>query len=442
MISRPAVSAVLALSIALGAAPAAAQAPAPTGSPYRALPRTVTGGDGGGDYLIVDGAGGRVVMARGSHVVVVDLRGDSLAGGIAAAPGVHGIAIAAELGKRFPSSGRDSTVAIFDLRTPASTGSVEFTGPDAIPYSPASRRVFTFDGGSATTTGAAGGTVAGTVPLPGRPEAAVLDGAGHVWVNTEDMGGVQAFDARALRGLGHRALAGCEEPGGLAVGRLFSVCGNGKIAVTHIPTHRMVAMAIGNGAVGAAFEPSTGMAFSSIGDGTMPVRQDMLGRYRVVQTLPTQRGARILAPAPASYRLYSVSAGLGAWPAFTAENPRPRWSVVLGSGVPARGRRRRRRTARAAERRCSRRATCTSPPGSRRHGGGGPARPARSRKRCRASRSSRTASCPEGPWAPACWARPGPRCSAGWCTARGGSRETATWRVWGCTRPRRCSSAT
>ncbi|HET7233979.1 MAG TPA: YncE family protein [Longimicrobium sp.] len=346
MIRRPSHSAALAVLIALAASTAAAQtpAPAPASGPYRVLHRTVTGGEGGWDYLTLDGAGHRVFMSRGTHVMVVDLRRDSLAGDIPSTPGVHGIALAPELGKGFTSNGRDSAVTIFDLRTLATTGSVKVTGrnPDAILYDPATRRVFTFNGGSgnATAIDAARGTVAGTVALAGKPEAAVLDGAGHVWVNIEDRSEIEEFDARSLRSLGHWALEGCEEPSGLAIdrahGRLFSVCSNGTMAVTNLSTHRVVAtVPIGQGADGAAFDPSTAMVFSSNGaDGTMTVvHQDAPDRYRVVQTLATQRGARTIALDPATHRVYTVTAELGTAPAATPGNPRPRRPVLPGTFV-------------------------------------------------------------------------------------------------------------
>lgn len=329
----------LALAFALFSTPSSGQQAAD--GPYRVIHRTTVGGDGGWDYLTVDGAGGRVFVSRSTHVMVVGLRGDSLAGDIPATPGVHGIALAPELGKGFTSNGRDSTVTVFDLRTLRPMATIRGTGrnPDAILYDPGSRRVFTFNGGSASATAidAASNTIAGTVALGGKPEAAVLDGAGHVWVNIEDAGAVEEFDPRTLRSLGRWTLAGCEEPSGLAIDRahrrLFSVCGNGKMVVTDMAAHRVVAtLPIGDGADGAAFDPATGMAFSSNGDGTMTVvHQDAPDRYRVVQTLATQRGARTIALDPATHRVYTVTAELGTAPAPTADNPRPRRPVVPGT---------------------------------------------------------------------------------------------------------------
>jgi DNA-binding beta-propeller fold protein YncE len=337
---RSAALALTALAVA-GTIPAACQS-AP--GPYQVAHRTVLGGDGGWDYLTVDGAGQRVFMSRGTHVMVADLRRDSLSGDIPSTSGVHGVALATDLGKGFTSNGRDSSVTVFDLRTLATTGTLKVTGrnPDAILYDPASHRVFTFNGGSSNATAieAAGNTVAGTVALDGKPEAAVLDGHGHVWVNIEDKSEIEEFDVHTLRSLGHWALAGCEEPSGLAIDRahqrLFSACSNGVMAVTSMSTHQVVATpAIGQGADGAAFDPATGYAFSTNGaDGTLTViHEDAPDRYSVVQTLPTQRGARTIALDPTTHRVYSVTAEFGPAPAPTADNPRPRRTIVPGSFV-------------------------------------------------------------------------------------------------------------
>jgi DNA-binding beta-propeller fold protein YncE len=337
-------AAAIALLAALAGASGAAAQAAPTNGPYRVIHRTVIGGEGGWDYIRTGGPGSRLYVSRGTHVMVVDLGRDTLAGDVSPTPGVHGIALVPELGRGFTSNGRDSTVTIFDLRTLAVRGTVKVTGrgPDAILYDAPSRRVFTFNGGSgnATAIDAARGTVAGTVALSGAPEAAVSDGLGHVWVNIEDRNAIEEFDARTLRSLGHWPLAGCEEPSGLAFDarhhRLFSVCSNGVMAVTNADTHRTVAtVPIGRGADGAAFDPAAGMAFSSNGaDGTMTVvHEDTPDRYTVVQTLATQRGARTIAFDPATHRVYTVTAELGTAPAPTSENPRPRRPVVPGTFV-------------------------------------------------------------------------------------------------------------
>src|SRR4029453_7386696 len=109
----------------------------------------------------------------------------SVVGDIPDTPGVHGVALAYDLGRGFTSNGRDSSVTVFDLKTLAVTGRIHVGArlPDAILYDRASGRVFTFNGGSANTTAidARSQEVVGTLGVGGKPEAGVADGRGRVY---------------------------------------------------------------------------------------------------------------------------------------------------------------------------------------------------------------------------------------------------------------------
>jgi DNA-binding beta-propeller fold protein YncE len=179
------------------------------------------GGEGGWDYLTVDGAARRLYVSRGTRVVVLDVDSGKTVGEIPGTEGVHGIALAPDLHRGFTSNGRSSTVTTFDMGTLAVVGSVKVTGdnPDAIIYDPASHRVFTFNGRgkNATAIDAATGTVAGTVPLDGKPEFAAADGKGRVFVNIEDKNQVSVIDSRALRVEKSWPIPSCDEPTGLAM---------------------------------------------------------------------------------------------------------------------------------------------------------------------------------------------------------------------------------
>src|SRR5215470_12926291 len=117
---------------------------------YEIKQKYVLGGDGGWDYLTYDPAGKRLFISRGTHVMVVDPYKGSAIGDIPDTAGVHGIALAQDLGKGFTSNGRDNTVTVFDLKTLKETAKVKIEGenPDAILYDAASQRVFTFNGRS------------------------------------------------------------------------------------------------------------------------------------------------------------------------------------------------------------------------------------------------------------------------------------------------------
>src|SRR5579884_3311829 len=101
---------------------------------YQVKQKYVLGGDGGWDYLTFDPAGKRLFISRGTHVMVVDPYKGSVVGDIPDTPGVHGIALAQDLGKGYTSNGRDNSVTVFDLKTLKTTTKIKIDGenPDAI----------------------------------------------------------------------------------------------------------------------------------------------------------------------------------------------------------------------------------------------------------------------------------------------------------------------
>ena len=325
--------AALLLALAAGAA-------GPSG--YHVAKTYKLGGEGWWDYLTFDGATGRLFIARATRVMVVDAGTGKLLGEIPDTPGVHGIALAPELGRGFTSNGRGNAVTIFDLASLKVLGTVE-TGknPDAIAYDPATQRVFTFNGGSddSTAIDAAKGAVAGTLALGGRPEFAVADGQGAIFANLEDKSEIVAIDTRKLVVTARWPLAPCEEPSGLAIDRehrrLFSGCANKLMAIVDAASGRVLAtLPIGRGVDAAAFDPETAFAFSSNGEGTLTViHEDSPEKFSVVENVPTQKGARTMALDPKTRRVFLVTAEYGPAPAATAENPRPRPGIVPGSFV-------------------------------------------------------------------------------------------------------------
>src|SRR5450432_1050061 len=77
-------------------------------SGYHVTKKTVLGGEGSWDYLIVDSKARRIYISRGTHVMVVDADTAAVVGDIPNTNGVHGIAIADDLDKGFTSNGRDN----------------------------------------------------------------------------------------------------------------------------------------------------------------------------------------------------------------------------------------------------------------------------------------------------------------------------------------------
>jgi DNA-binding beta-propeller fold protein YncE len=306
-------------------------------SGYHQIAKYDVGGEGGWDYLTVDESAHRLYISRGTHVMVLDTNSGKVVGDIPDTPGVHGIAIARDLDRGFTSNGRDNSVTIFDLKTLQSVKKVKAgTNPDAIIYDPHSHRVFAFNGRSNDASVFEGkeGKEVGTVALGGKPEFAVSDGKGTIFVNVEDKSEIVAFDAKTLTVKSHWPLAGCEEPSGLAIDlktrRLFSGCGNQKMAVTNADTGAVVTLLpIGKGVDANAFDPETKYAFSSNGDGTLTVvHEDSPDKFTVVENVATKPRARTMALDSKSHKVYLVTADFGPAPAPTADQPRPRPPMV------------------------------------------------------------------------------------------------------------------
>jgi hypothetical protein len=330
------------ITLLLSAAVPAAVLAAQTHS-YRVSRRIPVEGDGFWDYLTVDEGPRRLYVAHGIRVQVVDIDAGALVGEIPSTPGVHGVALARDLGRGFTSNGRAASVTIFDLRTLATLGTVQVPGdnPDAIVYDSASRRVFTFNGRShnATAIDAAAGSVVGTVPLDGKPEFAVADGAGRIFVNIEDRSEISALDPSALTVVATWPLPGCDSPTGLALDRahrrLFAGCGNSRMVVVNADSGGVVAtLPIGAGVDATAFDPETQLAFSANGEGTVTVvAEETPDHYRVVATVPTERGARTLALDARTHRLFTATAQFTPPAPATEMNPHPRPGIVPGSFV-------------------------------------------------------------------------------------------------------------
>jgi DNA-binding beta-propeller fold protein YncE len=253
--------------------------------------------------------------------------------------GAHAVEFAPDLNRAFTSNGSGSSVTILDPGTFKIIVEVKIPGrdTDAILYDPVAKRVFTFngrDGNDATAIDAKAGTVLGNIPLGGKPETAQTDGEGHIFVNIEDKNLLREFDSKTLKVINTWPLAPCDSPSGQAIDtthkRLIIGCHNNMMAFVDYTNGKVVAtVPIGQGVDANRFDPETGLAFASCGDGTITVaHQDSPDKYRVVQTISTQRGARTMALDTSNHNIYTVTSEFGPAPEPTAENPRPRPSLL------------------------------------------------------------------------------------------------------------------
>ncbi len=311
-------------------------------SGYHQIKKISIPGDGFWDYLITDPATGRVFVSHGTQVDVVDGAKGEVVGTITGLKLVHGIALAPEFNHGFISDGAANQVVMFDMKTLAKLGEVGAgMNPDGIIYDPGSKRVFAFNGRSANATAvdAEKGTLAGTVPLEGKPEFPAPDGKGHVYVNIEDKSEVMDIDAKALTVAHKWPLAPCEEPSGMAMDtktrRLFSGCDNKMMAVMDADTGKVVTtVPIGDGVDATWFDPGTKYVLNSCGqDGVLTViHEDSPDKYTVVENVPTAKGARTMALNPKTHTVYLALAEVQFLPRPAGDTKgRPPRKVVPGT---------------------------------------------------------------------------------------------------------------
>jgi len=305
---------IVALSLMLTAASAQAA------DSYHITQKIPVAGQGGWDYLAVDEGGRRLYVSHGTQVEVLDVDSGAIVGKIEKTLGVHGIAIAPELGRGFVSNGQSSTVTIFDLKTLKMIAEVPVgKKPDAIIYDPATSRVFAFNGdsNSATAIQAADGKVAGTVDLGGGPEFAVADGSGYVYDNLEDASLVLKINSRTLKVEQRWPTARCASPSSIAMDRpnrrLFIGCRSKVMAVMNADTGQVIAtLPIGDHVDATAFDPESRLIFNSNGEGTITViHQDSPDKYSVVENVKTLPKAKTMALDAKTHRLFLSTAEAG-----------------------------------------------------------------------------------------------------------------------------------
>ena len=334
MKNRIAVSALALAAAAWIAAPSVAGAQAN----YQVIDQWKIGGEGGWDYLLADGPAHRLYVTHGQKVDVVDTTSGKVVGSITGLHGTHGVTLNPDGKLGYISDGGGNAVVVFDRSNLSTVATIAVgTNPDAIIFEPVTSTVWAFNGRSKEASVIDAGTnkVVATIPLPGKPEFAQVDGQGNVYDNIEDKNEIVKLDAKAKK-LTDTWPIGCDSPSGLAIDtdghRLFSVCDGKKMAVTDYTTGKGIATpAIGDGPDAAGWNAKDKLAFASCGEGVVSVVNAGAADYPTVQTVTTQRRARTMAYDETTDRIYTVTAQFGQAPAATADNPRPRPPVVPGT---------------------------------------------------------------------------------------------------------------
>jgi DNA-binding beta-propeller fold protein YncE len=263
------------------------------------------GGEGGWDYLTVDSEDKLLFVPRSTHTMVIDATTGKTVADIPGQKRNHGVAIVKTAGRGFITDGADGSVTVFDLKSYAVLGKVKAAeDADGVIYDPASGKVLVVCGDAGVMIpispdlDLATGKADAPVELGGKPEFLAADERGQAYINLEDKNEVAVVDTKAMKVLNKWPTA----PGGSPVGMAMDVAGRRlfigcrkpqKLIVMGADDGKIIAdLPIGAGVDATKFD---GDVFASCGDGTLTVvRETTPGKFEVVQTVHTPRGARTM----------------------------------------------------------------------------------------------------------------------------------------------------
>ena len=305
------------------------------GAPAYALAKSLPlGAPDRWDYVVVDGLSGRVFVAHGDRVAVVDGGAGTLVGEVTGvAGGTHGTSLSAATGQGFTDDGRAGVAVVFNLKTLKVTRTIPADkDADAIVGDAATGHVFVIEGdpGAITVIDPKTDGVVATIKTGEKMEYGAADGHGVVYVAGNENRDLLRIDAHTNTVTARWPTPDCTSPHGLAYDaasrRLFMGCVNSKLMVVNATSGRVVTeLTIGRGSDAVAFDPKRRRVFSSNGlDGTITVYQQRTpDTYEALAPVTTAVSGRTMDVDPATGRLF-VAAAQTDPPAAPGGRPRTR----------------------------------------------------------------------------------------------------------------------
>jgi hypothetical protein len=279
-----------------------ARIPAPDASP-----------DASWDYATLDASHGRLLVNRGDGVLSLEVGDDRVKPIFVAGAHTHATVVTPR-GRLVVTNGADNTALLADAGTGRIIGRIAVgQKPDAAVFDPASGLVFVMDagGGDIALIDPAKAVLAGRISVPGKLEFAAVDGHGRLFVNVEDSAEIAVIDTRARRLIRRWPIKGCEGPTGLAFVSahrvLITSCANRIAKVLDSASGREVGqVSIGPSPDAVLYDARRDLvAIASAGslevDGELTL---LTGGGKLLQRVPTQRGARTVAEDVTTGRFY------------------------------------------------------------------------------------------------------------------------------------------
>jgi DNA-binding beta-propeller fold protein YncE len=276
----------------------------------------------GWDHVSIDEEHRHIFVGRGgAGLSVLDADTGAFLQTIAETAGSHGAAVAPDLGLGFSDNGKGGDLTIFDLATLHPSGHLRVgETTDGVFYDPVTKTGLVNNGetGRATFFDPVGQNVLGSIDLgTKKPEFAVADGLGSVFIDLQDRNAVARIDMRARSVAETWALPGCEQPSSIAYDpsarRLFVGCRGGTpvmVAVNASSGKTVATLPIGAGNDWAGYDPRERLVLFANGQSATltVIRQEDADHYREEETVGTRPLSRTAAFDPKTGRVFLVTA--------------------------------------------------------------------------------------------------------------------------------------
>lgn len=329
---------VIAACVLLGISAVGQARPAPL---YNIVKHVAIGSPDWWDYLTYDDVSGRLYVAHGDRVTVVDGDSGKIIGEVKGIPGgTHGIVISHATNTGYTDDGKAGEVVAFDLKKLEVIGTIKAEADaDGLVLDPVSHHIFVVDSdpGKLTVIDPASNRPIDTIDAGGKLEFAVADGRGSLFANGEEKRDIVRVDVASNRVLAHWPIPMCHSPHGLAIDeqshRLFASCHNNTLVVVDADNgHVVTTLPIDGFTDAAAFDPKRHRVFSSNGQGTITVIAEKgPDNYSIIDTVKTRLGARTMSINPKTGRLFVVAANYFINKAAAPDDIRHRYKVEPGS---------------------------------------------------------------------------------------------------------------
>ena len=277
----------------------------------------IPGPDGGWDYASFDASRHRVLITHGDVVIAVDASTGKLDPAFAKGDHLHAAVPVPGTDLIVTTNSGDNSARIISAKDGQLLASIPTADDaDGAAYDPKSGLVVVIcgDAGTLTLIDPKAMKAVGTIVIGDHLEFGQPDGKGLFYVNVASKNQVAVVDLGARAVLRRYDLTDCKRPTGLAYvagDRVISACADGGVEIMDAASGKSIAtFKVGGFPDAVIYDAKRRLAFvpSALGGALSVIALDGAANNTIIDTVPTQLGARTGTVDPMTGRLYLPTA--------------------------------------------------------------------------------------------------------------------------------------